>query len=182
MLFFNIIFRIVIPSILFSALEFFPSCLIQSRQIDFSFFLFKTLGGGTYWFTSALVVSELILLILFCTRIRNIWFYVVVCLTLGLIGLVIVKYNSQQNGIWAWQQGMIALIFLAIGGLYWRYETQVDKFRKWWVWLLLLIIYIVAIFSINNNNPLISTLGIQPLFYYEFTCLPFAHMAVQIVV
>ena len=64
-LFQNIVFRIVIPSIIFCTIEFVPSCIIQGRGIDIGFALFKTIGGGTYWFTSALVVSELILLGLF---------------------------------------------------------------------------------------------------------------------
>lgn len=76
----NVIFRIVIPSVIFSAIEFFPSCIIQGRGIDIGFALYKTIGGGTYWFTSALVVAEIILLMLFCTRKKNMWLYAAACL------------------------------------------------------------------------------------------------------
>ena len=86
-------FRIVIPSIIFSTIEFVPSCIIQGRGIDIGFALFKTIGGGTYWFTSALVVSELILLGLFCTRERNVWFYAVISLLLGMAGFMVVKFD-----------------------------------------------------------------------------------------
>lgn len=87
------LYRIVIPSIIFSAIEFFPSCIIQGRGIDIGFALYKTIGGGTYWFTSALVVAELILLLLFWTRKRNVWFYATLCVAFGLAGLVIVNLD-----------------------------------------------------------------------------------------
>ena len=169
LLFQNIVFRIVIPSIIFSTIEFVPSCIIQGRGIDIGFALFKTIGGGTYWFTSALVVSELILLGLFCTRKRNVWFYTAISLLLGVVGLMVVKFDISQNGIWAWRQGLIALIYLAMGGLCWRYEKHIDKLKKWWLALSLLVIYIFLILFCKNNNPLISTLQIQPLGFLTST-------------
>lgn len=154
----------MIPSVIFSAIEFFPSCIIQGRGIDLRFALYKTIGGGTYWFTSALVVAELILLILLCTRKKNIWFYATVSLALGLAGVMIVHHDVLKSGIWAWRQGLIALIFLALGGLYWRYEKQIDKLMSWWFVLPILVVYLVMIVRLKDySNPLISTLTIQPL-------------------
>ena len=161
---FNIIYRIIVPSIIFSIIEFVPSCIIQGRGINMGYALFKTIGGGTYWFTSALVVAELILLLLFCTRKRNIWFYVIVSFAISLIGLVIVKLGVLQNGIWAWRQGLIALLFLTMGGLYWKYEKQIDRLMRWWFVLSLLVLYVAIVIGLKNySNPLISTLNIQPL-------------------
>lgn len=163
-LFQNVLYRIVIPSIIFSAIEFFPSCIIQRRGIDIGFALYKTIGGGTYWFTSALVVAELILLILFCTRKKSIWFYAAVCLILCVAGMELVEFGILKSGIWAWRQGLIALIFLAMGGLYWRYEKQLDKLMHWWGVLPLMIVYVGMIVGLKDyTNPLISTLTIQPL-------------------
>ena len=160
----NIVYRIAIPSTLFSAIEFFPSCIIQGRGIDIGFALYKTIGGGTYWFTSALVVAELILLVLLCTRKKNIWFYAGGSFVLGIAGLTIVKLGILQSGIWAWRQGLIALVFLAFGGLYWKYENSIDKLMRWWFVLLLLFIYVVMVMGLKGyNDPLVSTLTIQPL-------------------
>lgn len=160
----NILYRIVIPSIIFSAIEFFPSSIIQGREIDCLFVLYKTIGGGTYWFTSALVVAELIMLLLFCTRKKNILFYTLICLFLGILGLTIVHFDILKSDIWACRQGLIALIFLAMGGLYWKLETQIDKLMRWWFVLPLLMIYVAIIVCFKDyNNPLISTLDIQPL-------------------
>ncbi len=164
LLFLNIIFKIVIPSIIFSALEFLPSCILQGRTIDVSYAVFKTIGGGTYWFTSALAVSEFVLLLLLCTRNRNIWYYSVLSLILGILCLLIINYNLFQIRFWAWRQGLIALIFLAMGGLYWRYENVFDRMMRWYIYLSLLVIYVFSVIELREfNNPLISILSIQPL-------------------
>ncbi len=163
-LFLNILFRIVVPSIIFSIIEFVPSCLIQRRGIDLGYALYKTIGGGTYWFTSALVVAELILLLLFCMRKRNIWFYVIGSFAMGITSLLIVHFEIFHNGVWAWRQGLIALVFLALGGLYWRYEKPIDKLMKWWFIIPLLAVYVAMVILLKGyNDPLISTLKIQPL-------------------
>ena len=160
----NILFRIIIPSVIFSAIEFFPSCIIQGRSIVINYALFKTIGGGTYWFTSALVVAELFLLLLFCTRKNNLWFYQTMCLVFGLIGLIIVRLEIIESDIWAWKQGLIALIFLAMGGIYWRYEKTIDKLMRWEFALPIIISYVIIVVGAKEyNDPLISTLKIQPL-------------------
>ncbi len=160
----NMLFRIVTPSIIFSIIEFLPSTIIQGREFELSLFLLKTIGGGTYWFTSALVVAEVLLLVLFCTRKKNIWFYVTACMALGVAGLFIVHQGILKSGIWAWRQGLIALIFLAMGGLYWSYEKQIDKLMCWWFALPLLIVYVAMLVVMKNyTDPLICILTIQPL-------------------
>lgn len=93
---------------------------------------------------------------------------VVICcygsFTLCVVGLTIVHLGIWKNGIWAWRQGLIALIFLAMGGLYWRYEKQVDKLMRWWFPLPLLMIHVAMIVWLKDyTNPLISTLTILPL-------------------
>lgn len=64
----NILWRIAIPSVIFALIEFFPKKIIRGEGIEIKDLILETIGGGTYWFTSALVVAELILLLLFNTR------------------------------------------------------------------------------------------------------------------
>ena len=163
-LFLNVLYRIIIPSIIFSIIEFVPSSLIQGRGMDVGFALYKTIGGGTYWFTSALAVAELILLALLFTRKRNGWFYAAWCFAFSVAGQIIVHLGILKNGIWAWRQGLISLSFIAMGGLYWKYEKQIDKLMKWWFVLPLSLVYVAMVVLLKGyNNPLISTLNIQPL-------------------
>lgn len=163
-LFDNIIFRIIIPSIIFAAIEFFPSCIIQGRSISVGYALLKTVGGMTYWFTSALVVAQLLLLVLFCTRKKNIWFYAIIVAIIGLIGLVLARIDVRVTDLWAWKRGLIAIIFLGIGGVYWKYERQIDSLMHWSFIIPLLVVYVSIVIGLRNYaNPLISLCSIQPL-------------------
>lgn len=158
----NVLYRIVLPSILFSTITFLPSCIIQGREVSLSFMLYKTIGGGTYWFTSALVVAEIILFSLFCTRKKNILFYGFVSSAVAIIGILIVQLDFTCSNIWAWRQGLLALFFLTFGGLYWKYENYLSF--KIGLFSLLLIAYVIMIVGLKEcNNPLISTLQIKPL-------------------
>lgn len=73
-------------------------------------------------------------------------------------------FGLFKGGIWAWRQGLIALLFLAMGGLYWRYEKSIDKMMHWWFILPTAALYAVVVLLFGNySNPLISTLAIRPL-------------------
>lgn len=130
--------------------------------MDFSYFLYKTLGGGTAWFTSALAVSELICLLLFISRKKSIWFYAICCFLLGGIGMVL-QHGPYQYEIWACHRGVLALIYIAMGGLYWRYEKNITKLMKWYVIAIILIALVAIILFCNNTTPIITLLDLQPL-------------------
>lgn len=158
----SIMYKIVVPSIIFSIITFLPSCFIQGRNIDIQFFIHKTMGGGTYWFTSSLVVAELVVLLLLCTSIRNIWFYVISSILLCTFSMIIVQLDIIDSNIWCWKQGLIALFFLSAGGLYWKYEKYCNF--KFISFVTMLAIYVLTIICLKEyNNALISTLQIEPI-------------------
>lgn len=182
LLFNNVLFRIVIPSIIFATIEFFPSALIQGHDMSLGFCLYKTIGGGTYWFTSTLIVAELALLVAFCTRNTNIWCYVIFCMVVAFIARYVLKYNEAYEP-WAWNRGLMALAFLALGGLYWKYERKIDVLMKWWFTIPLVIVYAFLVSRlVGLNNPLISMHSIQPLGFVSSTvsCLLLVWVAKKI--
>jgi len=67
-LMFNILYRMYIPMIIFSAIEFLPKIMITHRAFEFNTLLIETVGAGTYWFTSALLIAEVIIALLLVTR------------------------------------------------------------------------------------------------------------------
>lgn len=167
----NIIWRIVIPSMLFAILEFFPKKLIKGGAIDVGSLFYETVGGLTYWFTSALVIAELLILLMLMTRIRNIWFYVFWALMLTSLGKVVVdsafSFVDGHSGFpWQWKHGMICTIFMAAGGLYWRYESRIYDLMKGWVTVLLLCIYIICSIFFKDylyDGYMVSMLLIHPV-------------------
>ena len=114
----NILFRIVIPSIIFAAIEFFPKKLIKGEAITSSDLLIETVGGCTYWFTSALVVAELLFLLLLFTRRKNIWFYAIIAFVLSALGwwLSVTEFSFIEGyGSFPWQfkHGLICMCSMA---------------------------------------------------------------------
>ena len=89
----NILYRICIPSILFSLINFLPSYILRGCSFDLITLGYKTIGGCTFWFTSALIVAEMILLLLLLTRKKSIWFYFFSCAIVFSIGRYVVANN-----------------------------------------------------------------------------------------
>lgn len=108
----NIFFRIIVPSVIFATVEYWPKHLIKGGEFSLASFLLETVGGGTYWFLSALAVAQLLFLLLLLTRFRNIWFYIGCSIVLAVIGIVV---DSS---------GLVCMLFIATGGFYERYECS----------------------------------------------------------
>lgn len=142
----NVLNRMIIPSIIFAATEFFPSYIIQGRTISVSEFLFKTFGGGTYWFTSALIVAEIIVFILLLSRRKSAYFYLFCALLISAVGIFLCteKYEFLRN-LWEWKQGLLSVIFLGCGGVYYKLEEKIKKVDKLPIVLLLFVVYVILI-------------------------------------
>ncbi len=60
----NILFKIAIPSILFSMIDFVPKTLIRGEGLTLDTFIIDTIVRGTQWFTCALCISELLIVLM----------------------------------------------------------------------------------------------------------------------
>ena len=146
----NILYRIIIPSVLFSAIEFIPSFALRGRAFGIEDFLFKTIGGCTYWFTAALAVAELIIGLMLLTRRKSIWFYAICCSALSGIGWLICRdgfsfFTAYPSFPWQYKEGLLCLVFMAAGGLYWRYEAVIDKVMNNYVLCLMIAVYVTLL-------------------------------------
>lgn len=128
----NVLFRIVIPTLIFSMIEFLPSYVLRGKPFDSAIFLYKTFGGGTYWFTSALAVAQSLLLLLLLTRRRAMAFYVGCGSLLALLGYFLISggvaiFPEFPAFPWQYQHGLYAILFMVAGGAYWTLEETIDK-------------------------------------------------------
>lgn len=157
----NVLFRIVIPSVIFSLIEFFPKKLLKGGSIGISSILYETVGGGTYWFTSALVVAEVIIVLLLLTRFQKVWFYFLSSVGFSIIGVMAVKAGSSVlPNIWFWKQGMIALLYVAAGGIYWKYERSIDmSMTRWWVLTITAVLYLYIVLFHYDSLALTTSMG-----------------------
>lgn len=141
----NILFRLVIPSVIFATIEFFPKMLIKGGGFSFTSFMADTVGGGTYWFVSALAVAQLLFMILFLTRIRSIWFYVACSVAFAVIGILIeasgvVLIGGDDCLPWCYKQGFVCMLYMTVGGLYQKYEKSMGLSA--WLLVLMVTVYL----------------------------------------
>ncbi len=174
----NVVFRLMIPSLLFSVLEFFPSYILRGYKLSFVDFFVKTIGGGTYWFTAALAISELLVFVVLLFRQKNIGFYFAASIGAYVVGQFAIKHQVclfQEYGSfpWEWKIGLLSTVFLVIGGLYWKFEKKVSAFFEHKIMLLgVLVLYVflllmfpssfrvlISMEDINVLGIVISTVG-----------------------
>lgn len=141
----NVFFRMWIPCLIFSFIEFIPKKIIKGGDITLITFLRETIGGGTYWFVSALMVCEVILFILLITRQKNVWFYFIILCIITAFGMSDIFDHSypRRYDFYCYYRAFLACCFLGAGGLYWKYEKYFDKL-KFWLLLIGIIVYTIV--------------------------------------
>lgn len=129
----NILFKLVIPSILFSTINFFPKKILRGENIFLSDFLHDTILGGSMWFTNALAIAEILLFIIFLL-VRPIKIVFLIFSSLLAVSSYLIY---QSDTIFAeltipmyYKSGMSATLLMTFGGLYLYYEEQVDQWFK----------------------------------------------------
>ena len=163
----NILFRLIIPSTLFAAIEFIPSHLLRGMTFDIGTLLYKTIGGCTYWFTSALVVAELLILLMLVSRKRSIWFYLIASCVIYALGQSIVNcgftlFDHYPSLPWHYQNGMFAVIFLAVGGVYWKFENYINRMMNKYVFAGMIVLYIILLMIFPSHfKVLVSMLDVN---------------------
>lgn len=164
----NILFRIAIPSVLFAQIEFLPKKIIRGETIDYTDMFVETFGGCTYWFTSALVVAEVILFILLLSRNKQLHFYFICGILIACFGVCFkldpLYILGNKHFPWYYTRGMIAVLYLALGGLYWKYEKTIDSFCNKYgnmvVLSTLLILFITFIWMVGQCESIVlKTIG-----------------------
>ena len=131
----NILFKLIIPSIIFSAINFFPKKVLRGEGIIVSDFLHDTVLGGSMWFTNALAIAELLLLVmLLLVKPRKLYF-LIYSTTLALLSYLIYQSDTvfaEEAIPMFYKSGMSATLLMTLGGFYLYYEDQVDHWAKKW--------------------------------------------------
>lgn len=163
----NIVYRLMIPSTLFAAIEFIPSYMLRGQAFSIGTLLYKTIGGCTYWFTSALVVAEFLVLLMLISRIRSIWFYFVGCCVVYVLGKSIVcsgfsLFEQYPSLPWQYKHGMYAIIFMALGGAYWKLENHINRMMNKYVVMGMSVLYVILLVVCPNHfKVLVSMLEVN---------------------
>ncbi len=94
--------------------------------------MFDVWGGISFWFTSALTVAEIFLLILYLLDQKHIWFYAAITFCLFIIGIHFSNSNTNMTAAayfpWFYRTGLIYTFIMVLGGIYQKYEQSIDKY------------------------------------------------------
>lgn len=171
----NLLWKIAIPSTIFASMTYLPKIMVKAGNFDAVDFFWDTIGGGTYWFTSALIIAQLLIVVMLTTRWKSIWCYVVISLFLMFLGIYMANKHiipwGLTHDLWMTRWGFLALPFLTAGGLYWRYEELIQRIMKWYILLSLIFIYaVVFLFFAEDVRVLVSMLDLN-LYGFFAGCL-----------
>ena len=78
----NIVFRLAIPTIIFSAIIYIPK---NNFNFDLQNFSIAVFGGISLWFTSALCISQFVIYTLFLSKQKNIGLYILITFAIFLL-------------------------------------------------------------------------------------------------
>lgn len=142
----NIFFRTILPSIIFALLFFFPKTVFDGESFSLPDLLLDTIGGCTYWFTSALSVSQILMLLLLLCGILDLKALSLISIAFCITGVWLAKSGvaiipGQPDFPWMYRQGFIAMVFFVAGGVYMQYEEKIDRILTAPVIVLLCLIY-----------------------------------------
>lgn len=124
------IFRLVIPTIIFSAIIYLPK---NNFGFDLKNFTAVVLGGVSLWFTSALSVSQFVIYTLLLSRKRNIWIYILATFSIFLLTNAFGDVRSKpalEYIPWFWQTGLLYTLLMMLGGAYYVYENKINTLLK----------------------------------------------------
>lgn len=152
----NVVFKIALPSVFFSIIDYLLKLFISGESFAFGAFLFKTLIRGTFWFTCALCVAELtILALLVLLRKKSVWIYFIICALFFLLGKFLTDNGFALYGDvycpWFYKSGFMACLFLAGGGIFFQYEKRLSWLpTKNGSIVLIFIVYVYCIIVIKE--------------------------------
>lgn len=144
----NVVFRLVIPTLLFSSVLFIPKMFFHASNLNLYQFIISVFGGISFWFTSAMAITQIALLsIIFLIRQKSVWKYVAISISIFFLGWYLNKIQIGSSPMdyfpWFYKTGLEYTLIMSLGGVYSYYEKKIDFIKKYGM------IAALAIYTIN---------------------------------
>ena len=143
-----------------------PKILIRGGHFQFNELIFSVFSGYNLWFTAALSVAELLVFVLLYFRMLSLKVSIFYGISLSYLAILFAQ-NGVPNEIWKFQSGMIAVLYIATGGLYYKYEEYIYRQSKILLESLFFVLFIVVVI-INIKNGEGYNLSFPNFTYYGF--------------
>lgn len=116
----SLLTKLLWPYFVFTSLIWLPKALQHGNEVNLAAYVTDVFGGTASWFIAALIVAELILIAL------SYWIKDVrALLPIGIIMFAAaLAINQHCPGVhpWYYCSGMMAVLFMTLGGIYRKYE------------------------------------------------------------
>lgn len=118
----NILFKLFIPVIIFSAVQYIPKTLVFHNQ-DFSLLSMTAavLGGTASWFVAALISAKILLILMFVIFRKRFHYYFITSIILAALSCYLTQLDSNPFP-WFYKSGMAATLFITFGGAIYYYD------------------------------------------------------------
>lgn len=153
------IYRLAIPTIIFSTIIYLPKIFFHNQLFSFSTFLIEIFGGVSFWFTSALFIAQITILFIFLTRKQNFLFYLILTSIIFLTLQAFCDFTPQpaiNYFPWYWRTGLIYTLIMTIGGAYAICEKMINK----WFVMIMAITSFVGYYLLFTENE-VTCLGLS---------------------
>ena len=112
--------------------------LFHNDDVSIGRYFFDVFGGISYWFISALVVAQLVLLLLLLFRFQKKWIYALITFALFGLGIYLNMGKTTTDATayfpWFYKTGLVYTFVMTLGGIYYWYEKNIDRFLKYgWI-------------------------------------------------
>lgn len=123
----NILFRLVIPTMLFSSIIYAPKMLFHSLNLELSQYFYDVFGGVSFWFTSAITISQVVLLLALASNITRLYGFVLLSVLI-VVAMPFIRDAFPLAFPWYWKSGLVAVVFMTLGGLIYQYKAVIKKY------------------------------------------------------
>lgn len=168
----GVLFKLVIPTIIFSSLIYIPKIFFHSRELSLEYYIYDVFGGVSFWFTSALAVSQIVLLIVLSSGLRKLRWFSLLSLII-IFSMPLVKDCFPGPFPWYFKSGLGAVVLMVIGGyfLYIQSKFKFPKFLSWGIFLCYaaavianfihpIANYALMSVTVNTTGAILSLLGV----------------------
>lgn len=163
----NILFRLVIPTIVFATIIYLPKLFFHREEVSIEQYFYDVFGGISFWFTSALTISQIILVIFLFYKQKTIFPYLICSVLLFIFSIYL--GNIDKNAFpWYYKTGLGITLFLTLGGLYQQYEQKLNHMVNKVSGCLLIGVYIICMmydmkYNVFQNAAMSMRFNIQGL-------------------
>lgn len=147
----NTLHRLIIPTLLFSTVIYIPKLMFHTRELTALGYLHDVFGGVSFWFTSAMAISQIAMLLFILAGIRTIKGFSVLSLLI-VATICLIKPLFPEPFPWYWKTGLTATAAMTLGGWIYHFRNKI-KTHRYLLTSISMVCYLLAVwYGVNVGS------------------------------